>query len=71
MIWWVMIISIFFGRDSETVIDHYEKADYVSKDCYERRAPLSKRAVDFIIGKQAMKSGHKENLERLYKGASE
>ena len=55
-----------FGRDSETVIDHYEKADYVSKDYYEK-SPVIKEAVDFIIGKQAMKSGHKENLERLYK----
>ena len=55
-----------FGRDSETVIDHYEKADYVSKDYYEK-SPVIKEAVGFIIGKQAMKSGHKENLERLYK----
>lgn len=55
-----------FGRDSETVIDHYEKADYVSKDYYEK-SPVIKEAVDFIIGKQAMKSGHKENLKRLYK----
>lgn len=55
-----------FGKDSETVIDHYEKADYVSKDYYEK-SPVIKEAVDFIIGKQAMKSGHKENLERLYK----
>lgn len=55
-----------FGRDSETVIDHYEKADYVSKDYYEK-SPVIKEAVDFIIGKQAMKSGHKEHLERLYK----
>ena len=42
-----------FGRDSETVIDHYEKADYVSKDYYEK-SPVIKEAVDFIIGKQAM-----------------
>ena len=55
-----------FGKDSETVIDHYEKADYVSKDYY-KKSPVIKEAVDFIIGEQAMKAGHKENLERLYK----
>ncbi|MDE6881851.1 MAG: glycogen/starch/alpha-glucan phosphorylase, partial [Lachnospiraceae bacterium] len=26
-----------------------------------------KEAVDFIVGKQALKAGHKKNLERLYK----
>ena len=55
-----------FGKDSETVIKHYEKADYVSKDYY-KKSPVIKEAVDFIIGEQAMKAGHKENLERLYK----
>lgn len=55
-----------FGKDSETVIAHYEKADYVSKDYY-KKSPVIKEAVDFIIGEQAMKAGHKENLERLYK----
>ena len=55
-----------FGKDSETVIAHYDKADYVSKDYY-KKSPVIKEAVDFIIGEQAMKAGHKENLERLYK----
>ena len=55
-----------FGEDSDTVIAHYEKADYVSKDFYEK-SPVIKEAVDFIVGKQAMAAGHKENLERLYK----
>ena len=54
-----------FGKDSETVIRHYEKADYVSKDYYEKN-PVIKEAVDFIIGKQALAAGHKENLTRLY-----
>ena len=54
-----------FGKDSETVIRHYEKADYVSKDYYEK-SPVIKEAVDFIIGKQALAAGHKENLTRLY-----
>lgn len=54
-----------FGKDSETVIRHYEKADYVSKDYYEKN-PVIKEAVDFIVGKQALAAGHKENLTRLY-----
>lgn len=55
-----------FGEKSETVIKHYENADYVSKDYYEKSAVI-KEAVDFIVGKEAMAVGHKENLERLYK----
>ncbi len=54
-----------FGIDSDTVIEHYAKADYVSKDYYENSAVI-KEAVDFIVGPQVMKVGHKENLERLY-----
>ena len=55
-----------FGADSDTVIKHYEKADYVSKDYYEK-SEVIKEAVDFITGPEALKVGHKENLERLYK----
>ena len=55
-----------FGEKSEQVIDHYAKADYVSKDFYEK-SPVIKEAVDFIVSKEALKVGHKENLERLYK----
>ncbi|MBQ9359924.1 MAG: glycogen/starch/alpha-glucan family phosphorylase [Lachnospiraceae bacterium] len=55
-----------FGADSDTVIKHYEKADYVSKDYY-KKSKVIKEAVDFIVGPEAMKVGHKENLERLYK----
>ncbi|MBR1703629.1 MAG: glycogen/starch/alpha-glucan phosphorylase [Lachnospiraceae bacterium] len=55
-----------FGEKSDTVIKHYEKADYVSKDYYDK-SPVIKEAVDFIVSKQALAVGHKENLERLYK----
>ncbi|HAU85593.1 MAG TPA: maltose phosphorylase, partial [Lachnospiraceae bacterium] len=55
-----------FGEKSETVIKHYEKADYVSKEYYEK-SPVIKEAVDFIVSDAALKAGHKENLERLYK----
>lgn len=54
-----------FGKKSEEVIKHYEKADYVSKDYYDK-SPVIKEAVDFIIGEQCMAAGKKENLNRLY-----
>ncbi len=54
-----------FGISADEVIKHYKKADYVSKDYY-KKSPVIKEAVDFIISKQCLKVGHKENLERLY-----
>ncbi len=54
-----------FGEKSDAVIEHYAKADYVSKDYYAK-SPVIKEAVDFIVSKEALKVGHKENLERLY-----
>ncbi len=54
-----------FGEDSDSVIVHYEKADYVSKDFYEK-SPVIKAAIDFIVSDEVMAVGHKENLERLY-----
>lgn len=54
-----------FGKDSDTVIEHYAKADYVSEEYYNN-SPVVKEAVDFIVGKQAMAVGSKEHLERLY-----
>ena len=38
----------------------------MSKDYY-KKSPVIKEAVDFIVGKEALKVGHKKNLERLYK----
>lgn len=55
-----------FGENSEQIIEHYEKADYVSQKYYNE-SPVIKEAVDFIVGKEALKVGHKENLTRLYK----
>ena len=54
-----------FGKSSEEVIEHYAKADYVSKDYY-KNSPVIKEAVDFIVSKETLKIGHKEQLERLY-----
>ena len=54
-----------FGEKSDSVIGHYENADYAPREYYER-SPVIREAVDFIVGEQALKAGHKENLERLY-----
>ncbi len=54
-----------FGKSSEVVIEHYAKADYVSKDYY-KNSPVIKEAVDFIVSDATLKIGHKEQLERLY-----
>ena len=54
-----------FGQDSDTVIAHYDKADYVSKDYY-KNSPVIKEAVDFIISDELLAVGDKVNLERLY-----
>ena len=59
-----------FGEDSDTVIRYYEdkkqgKPGYVSKKYYEK-SKVIKEAVDFIVGKQAMAAGNKENLKRLH-----
>ncbi len=54
-----------FGQDSDTVIAHYKKADYVAKNYYKKSKTI-KAAVDFITGKQALAVGHKENLKRLH-----
>ena len=54
-----------FGEKSEQIISHYEKADYVSEKLYKKSHTI-KEAVDFIVGKQALSVGNKENLERLY-----
>ncbi len=54
-----------FGEKSEAVIAHYENRDYVSREYYEK-SPVVREAVDFIVGEQALRIGHKENLERLH-----
>ena len=54
-----------FGESSDEVIAHYEKADYVSRDYYEKD-PAIKRAIDFLISDTMLSVGQKENLERLY-----
>ena len=54
-----------FGESSEEVIEHYAKADYVSKDFYEADPEL-KAAVDFLVGEEMLAIGSEEHLTRLY-----
>lgn len=54
-----------FGEHSDIIIEHYKKADYVSRDYYEN-SPIIKRAVDFINGPEMREVGSLENLERLH-----
>ena len=54
-----------FGESSEEVIEHYENADYVSKDFYEADPEL-KAAVDFLVGEEMLAVGSEEHLTRLY-----
>lgn len=53
-----------FGESSETVIKHYENADYVAKNFYEKEN--IKKLVDFITSDEMLKVGDKENLTRLH-----
>ena len=55
-----------FGEKSEDVIKHYEKADYVAKDFYEKSAVI-KEAVDCITSKEVLQAGNEERLVRLQK----
>ncbi len=55
-----------FGESSDTVIGHYQKADYVSKKYYEENEDIQE-AVDFIISDELLAVGKKENLMRLHK----
>lgn len=54
-----------FGKDSDTIIDLYDKAGYVSADCYNGDANI-KRAVDFIISDEVKALGNEERLGRLH-----
>ncbi|WP_195265055.1 glycogen/starch/alpha-glucan phosphorylase [Clostridium sp. 1001275B_160808_H3] len=54
-----------FGECSEAVIEHYKKADYVSKKYYEK--PAIKELVDFIVSDKMIAVGDEENLTRLHK----
>ena len=54
-----------FGASSDEIIEHYAKADYVSRTYYENN-PALKKAVDFIVSDEVVKVGNSEMLHRLY-----
>lgn len=54
-----------FGEESQTVIDRYARADYVSREYYENDEDI-KKAVDFIVSDEMKAVGCAKNLERLY-----
>ena len=53
-----------FGASSDEVIEHYAKADYVSKNYYENNEAI-RAAIDFITSDEMLKVGCEENLTRL------
>ena len=53
-----------FGASSDEVIRHYENADYVSRDYYEKDEEI-KAAVDFITSEKMLEIGQEEHLRRL------
>lgn len=54
-----------FGKDSDTIIDLYDKAGYVSADYYNGDTNI-KRAVDFIVSDEIRALGNDERLGRLH-----
>ncbi|HFI0081427.1 TPA: glycogen/starch/alpha-glucan family phosphorylase [Streptococcus suis] len=54
-----------FGKDSNTIIDLYDKAGYVSADYYNGDENI-KRAVDFIVSDEVKALGNEERLARLH-----
>ena len=54
-----------FGKDSDTIIDLYDKAGYVSADYYNGDENI-KRAVDFIVSVEVKALGNEERLARLH-----
>ena len=53
-----------FGESSEAVIEHYKKADYVSKKFYEKEG--IKELVDFLVSDEMLAVGDEVNLTRLF-----
>lgn len=53
-----------FGMKSQEVIDHYAKADYHSRDYYDRD-PVLREAVDYLTCDKMLQTGNSERLNRL------
>lgn len=55
-----------FGESSDTVIEHYARADYHPEKILKKDARLQ-QMVDFIVEPGMMAIGDEENLTRLHK----
>lgn len=53
-----------FGKSSQEVIEHYKRADYVSRTFYEKEG--IKRLVDFLVSDEMKAVGDESNLYRLF-----
>ena len=54
-----------FGKDSDTVIQHYEKADYSSAKIMKSDAKVAE-LVNFLVSEEMIALGDEENLKRLH-----
>ena len=54
-----------FGKDSDTVIEHYKNHDYVSREFYEQDEEI-KEMVDFLVSDEMLAIGDPECLRRLH-----
>ncbi len=54
-----------FGKDSDTIIKHYENADYVAADYYINDADI-RRWIDFIISPEMLKLGDVHMLLEIH-----
>lgn len=54
-----------FGVDSDTVIEHYEKADYHPAEIIKKDSKV-RELVDFLVSEEMMVLGNEENLKRLH-----
>ncbi|MCF0245452.1 MAG: glycogen/starch/alpha-glucan family phosphorylase [Ileibacterium sp.] len=54
-----------FGTDSDTVIDHYAKADYSSAKIMEEDSKVAD-LVNFLVSEEMIALGDEENLRRLH-----
>ena len=54
-----------FGKDSDTVIEHYKNQDYVSYEYYAKDEEI-KEMVDFLVSDEMLAIGDEESLRRLH-----
>ncbi len=55
-----------FGKESDDVIEHYNKGDYDPLEFYVNNKVI-KNVLDFIVSEELIRIGNEESLVRLYK----